>query len=99
MPQWQQTLNLLPEWKQAENETISPQEMSRVIATRLRALPPVPGEPDGRQSLADQFEALADDPLVDFDDMDAVLTELYDWADSPLDRQWNGKKLMWIKTF
>jgi len=44
------------------------------------------------------FEEVAENEDMDVDDYDNALECLYDWADTPLDRQWAGKKMCWVET-
>ena len=47
------------------------------------------------------FEEIAENPDSEYDveDYDSALTNLYDWADTPLDRNWAGMKMCWVETF
>lgn len=100
MANWQRHLKLQPEWGQAQDEEISPQELAAVIAKRLKALMPFK---DGyaeqqRLDLVDDFEAAAEDADLTVNDFDYLMSELYDWGDIRLDDKWNGKKVCWIDT-
>jgi len=53
---------------------------------------------DEFDEIIDQFEMLSSEDDVDIDEFDSILDDLYDWADTELDDNWNGKKLAWIKT-
>jgi hypothetical protein len=96
MANWQRTLSLRDVWPSNDVRLIA-----RTIAERLRAL-----HPFGLFSLdldvailADEFQAIGEDPEADVDDFDGVMERLYDWGDRPLDEKWNGKKVCWIETF
>jgi len=43
------------------------------------------------------FEQVAENDQTDIEDYDDALSELYDWADTALDNNWNGKKMAWVK--
>lgn len=45
------------------------------------------------------FEELVETENEDTEDFDLALEVLYDWADSPLDNNFGGKKMCWINTF
>ena len=99
---WQRKLELMPEWGDAKERKITPQEMASVVAKRLKALKSFTGyevvEQD-REELIDEFESLAEDGAADFDDFDGVMHRLWDWGDTPLDGKFGGKKVCWINTF
>lgn len=96
MANWQRTLNLKDVWDTKEVLLIA-----KTISDRLRGLPPVGNEHIDyqREELVEQFADLADDTSSDRDDFDELMSNLYDWADTPLDREWNGKKVCWVATF
>ena len=78
-------------------------KLAGIVAERLKSLN-LPAFLDGsgteidRDNLVAAFAWLAKDPASDANDFDAVMAELYDWADTPLDGHWNGRKLCWVKT-
>lgn len=97
MAKWQRTLNLLPEWERAKNDEITVTELGRVTADRLSALRPFGIEylDTQREELAEQFRDVRD--VADFD---YAMSELYDWADTPLDNNpFGGLKVCWVRTF
>ena len=100
MANWQRRIHLNPEWEQAQEEKISPQELAAVIAKRLKALTPFKDEYPEQQrlDLVDDFEAAAEDAYLTVRDFDYLMNELYDWGDMRLDDNWNGKKVCWIDT-
>ena len=53
---------------------------------------------DLREDIILEFLALAADPSADADSFDAVMEQLYDWADIALDEKWNGRKACWVDT-
>ncbi len=102
MANWQRKLELQPEWEKVKNDEISIQEMSSVIAKRLKALKPLPWDfaEDKRLELVEEFEWLAESSDVDRDDFDNWLNDLYDWGDIHIDGGvFNGRKVCWINTF
>jgi len=70
MANWKQTLKIGDLWRLAQDKQIKPCEFSRLIAVRLRPLNAV---------LADRFRSIDED--ADFEEVDALLDELYDWGD------------------
>lgn len=106
MADWQRTLNLLPEWRSAQDGEITPQLMAGVIASRLRQLESF-GDPTGldygREEIAERFDEFSSDPGADAEDFDEIMADLYDWADTPLNghggKVFSCKKACWIKTF
>lgn len=101
MANWQRTLNVVVEWKQAQAREITPQQLAKAIADRLEKLKSFNIEhiDTTRDDLVGAFESLADDESATFDDFDLVWRELYDWGDTKLDSAFGGKKVCWIKTF
>ena len=106
MADWQRTLNLLPEWKQTQDGKISPSDMAGVISKRLLDLRPFGGDEFGvdheRVVMAEAFEDLSTDAEVDTEEFDALMSDLYDWADTRLDDGvgfFGAQKACWVKTF
>ena len=106
MADWQRTLNLLPEWRQAQDGTISTSKMAGVISKRLLDLQPFSGDDFGidyeREVMAEAFEDLSIDTTGGTTEFDALMSDLYDWADTRLDDGvgfWGAKKACWVKTF
>lgn len=100
MPNWQTRLELGDVY---HDEDRSVQELAVIVAARLKAIEMPPGWRGGklsneRDGIVDEFEGLATDPNGDVGDFDCVMERLYDWADTPLDAQWNGAKLCWVET-
>lgn len=96
MSNWVRVLNIKEEWKKANDFEISVQELSKVIYTRLENFSLK--NDFTLQDIIEDFKRLAEDELSDFDEFNFVMQYLYDWADTPLDREWNGKKNCWIET-
>jgi hypothetical protein len=100
MADWQRHIYLNPEWEQAREREIEPQRLAAAIAERINALLPFsdPYIEHKRLELAEDFESAATDSELDFDDVDYLMVELYDWGDIEIDGKWNGKKVCWIDT-
>lgn len=101
MAQWQRTLKLHPELKHLHEYEIAPAEFAKAIAAKLRALAPFSDEDINakRDELAEDFDDLAKDENTTMGDLDHVMDDLYDWGDTRLDSDWNGKKVCWIDSF
>lgn len=103
MAKWERKLDLAPEWQQAEDHEIAVQQLATVVAKRLEALQPFVGENESlereKQVLVEEFQDLSEDEDADTDDFDILLTALYDWADTSLDDNWNGRKACWISRY
>ncbi len=86
MANWKQTLNISAEWALAKNHEITPQELARQIAVKLKNF-----KEDWRlEDIIIWFEDFSEDEELTFNDFDYIMAELYNWADS---------NLVWIKTF
>ncbi|AKF13270.1 hypothetical protein PHIN3_3 [Sinorhizobium phage phiN3] len=95
MAKWLQTLDISEAWQAtSDDDTKLPELVADVIA-KLKALRPYKEEyiENGRQQVIDEFEMF--DPGDDLDGFDAVMSELYDWADQST----IGGKVCWVKTF
>lgn len=96
MANWQRTLPLKDIWP-----TRDPHQIAAAIADRLPKLRPL-GDAhldQTRDHLAEEFKSIAGDPSADAEDFDGAMAQLYDWADTKLDANWNGKKVCWVQTF
>ena len=49
-----------------------------------------------KEDIVGEFEDIASSGAADPEKFDDVLTMLYDWADTPLDDHWNGRKVAWV---
>ena len=103
MARWQFKIDLTPIWKKS-----TPLDTAVYIVERINALVPEirKRKSDVYQDMADElendilplFEELVEVANNDADDFDLALESLYDWADTPLDNEWGGKKMCWICT-
>ena len=95
MAQWRRKLKLKDVWNGIGDGKMTPQKLASVVANRLKKLKDF-GDEDidfEKQDIVDEFEGLSEDPEADFDDFDNVMYSLYNWADTPLDNEWPGKKV------
>lgn len=101
MANWLRELTLLPEWQQCKENKLTTNEMARIIADRLRELGPlrVIGSVEAdRKRLIQRFKRLGNQQNLQDSTFDLAMNALYDWGDTPLDSNWNGTKVCWIKT-
>jgi hypothetical protein len=97
MANWQRTLDVSDVWDDGDIPTIA-----KLAADRLEKIDPFPegsDEEETRLDLIEELREVADDPEASPRDFDYVWEHVYDWADTSLDGNWNGKKVCWIKTF
>lgn len=97
MAKWQQTLNIKDVW----SAKLPIPELAKVVSERLAGLSRIGDEylDDIRLELADEFRYLSDDKDATTEEFNDIMRRLYDWADTPLDDHWNGRKMCWVKTF
>lgn len=100
MTTWKQTLNLADIFASVRDEEISPREGIEKILQRFSMLKPyedeyVEGE---RQRIIEEIEMVIDDEN-DFEDVDYVLNELYDFGDIKISGNFfDVVKACWVKT-
>lgn len=102
MANWQRTLDLVDVFDKAYAREITVQELVTHVATRLEALTPfhIHRIEEEKVRLVEEFREIADDPSAEFSDFDALLHDLYDWADTPVGGAFpDTKRACWIKTF
>lgn len=99
MSDWQYRIDLTGVWDKWPDE-VSTQELSKIIATKLRELdcPELEEIWDERFLIADEFEIIANDPMPDLDDFNSQMDELFDWGDTSFDYNDVNKKVCWIAT-
>lgn len=99
MANWQSRLNIGTAWRRHKAGKTTLAELAMSIAGELQSLKPISNEPEGeRESLIEQFLCFANDDCDDVEDFDGLMEQLYDWADTPLDNEWPGKKVCWVET-
>jgi hypothetical protein len=101
MAKWQNTLDLADVWDKVDTQEISIQELAGVIAKRLKKIKRnIPEDLlEDKHFIVEDFIDLSKNEAATDEDFNEVMTYLYDWADTPLDDEWNGKKVCWINTF
>ena len=102
MADWQRTLDIRTAWDQASDDKITTAALAKIVSERLSDLEPFADgswEEIARLELVEQFEDLADVPDLTQEEFNWSWAELYDWADTPLDDKFGGKKVCWVQTF
>jgi len=101
MAQWTKKLTLTPEWGKALDGEISAQNLAKIVSERIIAMGEYDSEEveESRLELSESFKSFSEDPDTTIDDLDDLMSDLYNWADTPLDSLWNGKKVAWVETF
>lgn len=96
MAQWQRRLDIKDVWSNRDIHKIAD-----ALHAGLRQMSPLGDErlDYEREDLAEQFADIAANPKAKTADFDYCMDALYDWADTPLDGAWNGKKVCWVATF
>lgn len=98
MANWQRVLRLNPEWDSCGEDEITRQELAASIALKLSTLSPLQDEwaEEQRLELADSFRDMGRDSALSEGEFNGMMSDLYDWGDTPLDDKWNGKKVCWV---
>jgi hypothetical protein len=95
MAQWVRKLRIKEEWEQAKDGSLSVKRLADIIVRKLNRFNL--SDDLELQGIIDDMEMLNDDAATE--DFDYIMQNLYDWADTPLDNEWNGKKNCWIEIF
>jgi hypothetical protein len=95
MAQWQNRLDLTDIWhKYSDTEVYDhANEMGNLVAEHLKKITLPEKYRHEQNRLIDAFEFVSD-----IDEFNETMDDLYDLADTKLDDNWNGKKLMWVAT-
>lgn len=96
MAQWQRKLDISDVMEEVRAAKIDIKTAAALISTRLATLAPFNDEELDRESsdLAMRFL----DCEEDSEEFDSLLYELYEWADTPLDNRFNGRKVCWVES-
>jgi hypothetical protein len=95
MSQWVRTLDIKTEWDQVADDKLSINELASIIAKKLNRFGLV--DDVELQGIIDDMEMLGEDATIE--DFNCIMENLYDWADTPLDNEFGGKRNCWVKTF
>jgi hypothetical protein len=104
MAQWQMKIDLSDFWNKYPEE-MNLKETAEKLVERLELVRAevenkFPDYLDELDDIISDFELFEEDPDADdnLDEFNYRLDSLYDWADTKLDNEFNGKKLCWINT-
>lgn len=102
MAQWQMKLKV-KDFYHEYPDSLTIQDVAQKMSERIdEKLPFVkshfPDYLDDLEEIYMQFRDLSEDPEADGDMFDWIMEDLYNWADTSLDGEWNGKKLCWVET-
>ena len=101
MAQWMNVLDISQAWHKADKREICIQELAKIIAEELEKIDALDDYLNAEKNeIADCFTDLSEDEEAGDVDFNYIMSDLYDWADTPLDNKvFNGKKLCWVKTY
>ena len=95
MAKWKYKIDISTEWQQASRGKMIASELAGAIANKLYKLPCYQNDIDLQSIVADLYD-LPSKNSDDFDELDEVMDQLYDWGDTDLG---NGYRMCWIGTF
>jgi hypothetical protein len=100
MTNWQRHIELYAEFEAYRNDTMDIHNLSGIVAGKIAMLRSFAEEyiEKKRIELVEEFKLVAESKEASAEDFDSRMTELYDWGDTRLDMDWNGKKVCWINT-
>ena len=107
MAQWANTLDIADVWAKAYVGEITPPEFCRLVANKLKAMVfkteyayMSACRDELAEAFMDYYEEYKDDPdAAEYDDVDHLLCDLYDWGDEVVDSTggfFNTVKTCWI---
>ena len=98
MADWKNTVDFSVQKKSFLDGKLSLQDLAAAAAKAVRSA--IHSLNDDlkfeRDRIADEFDSIATDSVATAEDFDDVLERLYDWGDTRLSPEWNGKKVAWI---
>jgi hypothetical protein len=94
MSYWKNRLDIKTEWVKAKNGEMTPEELGKIIAKKIRQLKCYQDEVDTLEELVYGFENITDG-VREFDDL---MEQLYDWGDIKLNDRFPPDKMCWIAT-
>lgn len=100
MANWLHKLDIKEEWEDCADDKISFRVLAGVIADKLSKID-FKNEDFNfeRDDIVFNFRDLAKDDKARVGEFDSLMDELYDFADTELDDNFNGDKLLWVGTF
>lgn len=103
MPDWNRQLDITDIAKAYRADEIGVKELCAKVGKRVLAIRDFGGEhedlDDERREIGEEFEYIGTQEDTEIDDFDAVLSNLYDWADTPLGPPAGSRtpKACWVK--
>lgn len=95
MSNWLNRLDLKDLWVAKEKEIITIQDLGTEVSKRIKKLKCYKKEIDILEEIAYNFSN-----VLDVEDFDGILSELYDWGDMLIDHKGiMANKMCWIATF
>lgn len=100
MAKWQQTLDLTSVFRKYDDGDMTIQQAAESTAGMMLSMPALCIKPieEKRLQIADEFMFLSKDEHAEVSDFDEIMHRLYDWADTSLDGDWDGRKVCWVRT-
>lgn len=97
MTYWLRELDIVTEWEQAEEGAITPQELARIISSKLNLMKATGNEgvDADLENFVERFKDFSNDPFAEAEDFDKLMWDFYDWADTELP---GGSKACWVRT-
>ena len=97
MSKWVNRLDLKDLWKAINAGNLTIQELAKAVAKRIRKMPCYKKYEDQLDEIATSFEYCGES----VEEFDSYLSELYDWADTPLltPKGQMQRKICWVATF
>jgi len=103
MANWQMTLDFSKAKREFQEEKITIADLAKAAEEEINKNLAIARAID--EDLADELECDVLPLFEEFgysgveltvEDFDDALSSLYDWADTPLDNKWGGKKMCWV---
>jgi hypothetical protein len=96
MANWVHRINLKQAWAKADEDE-NFRALSKVVIDKLKMIDFGPDYNYDRDEIINEFQYLIDDEESNINDFNSLWNTFYDFADTPLDNKWNGKKLLWVE--
>lgn len=97
MSNWVNRLDLKDLWKAKDENKLTIQELAKEVAKRIKNKYFYDRYKDELEDIVINFETCSDD----VEEFDSILSDLYDWADTPLATPIGQmqRKMCWVATF
>lgn len=100
MANWRHTVNISKEWQAVKDKTMEVWELTDVLSEHLKRINTnATDDVDWvLEDIIDELSDFAKDKITDVDAFDAIMHQVYDWADTPLSDRWPCDRKCWIQT-